>query len=474
MTITFHQFFIGFIAVSYVLGVLSSALAILRSRTPQGATAWIMALLSIPFLTVPLFLIFGHSRFYGYNRRMKISNRKFFDQFGSLKSFDPSLIEDSEEIKLLQATIDKQNQPGFTHNNKLELLINGKETFDSMEEAISQAKSYIVFQVYTFQSDSVGMRFAQLLASKAQEGVRVSLIYDEIGAKISRKILKILKNSGVKIARFNRFNGRGRLQVNFRNHRKIIIVDGKVAFVGGHNIGDEYLGLNPVFGYWRDTHVKLQGPSVIAAQLAVAKDWYCCQQEFMDADWDIHPSEGDSHAMVLHTGPADERHTCLLAHLSLIHSAKTRLWIASPYWVVPESLMDAILLASLRGVEVKVLMPSYIDSKTVMLASKVYQERFIQHGIQVFEYQKGFLHQKTMIVDDCFGVVGSANFDCRSMFINFEVSVMTIEKSFIQEMEKMFEEDFKNSRIVDLQELKNLSLYQQILTRGANLFAPVL
>lgn len=468
MTLSFHQVFTGFIICSYILGVMSSALAILRSRTPQGATAWIMALLSIPFVSVPFFLVFGRSRFYGYNRRMKVSNRKFFDRFGSLKSFDPSLIEDSEDMKLLQACIDKSNQPGFTHYNQIDLLIDGQETYDSMIEAISQARTYVVFQVYIFQSDSSGEKFANLLALKASEGVKVSLIYDEIGAKISKKLLKLMTEAGVKIARFNRFNGRGRLQVNFRNHRKIIIVDGKVGFVGGHNIGDEYLG------EWRDTHVKIQGPSVIAAQLAVAKDWYCCKQEFLDVPWDIHPAQKDSHAMVLHTGPADERHSCLLAHLSLIHSAKKRLWIASPYWVVPESLMDALLLASLRGVEVRIIMPSFSDSKTVMLASKVYQERFIEHGVQVLEYQTGFLHQKCMLVDDCFGVVGSANFDCRSMYINFEVSLITSDKSFIDDMERMFIEDFSRCRKVELQELQNQSLYQRILTRGANLFSPVL
>jgi cardiolipin synthase A/B len=474
MVLQTHHLVTGFLVFSYVLGVLSSALAILRSRTPQGATAWIMALLSIPFISVPFFLFFGRSRFYGYNRRMKLSNKKFFSQFGSLKSFDVSLSQGFAEMKLLQASIDKANQPGFTRHNHLELLLNGQETFDSMIEEIKGAREYILFQVYIFRSDSVGEKFAELLSQKSREGIKVSLIYDEIGAKISKKLLKLLKDAGVKVARFNRFNGRGRLQVNFRNHRKIIVVDGRVAFVGGHNIGEEYLGLDPLIGEWRDTHVKLWGPSVLAAQLATAKDWYCCKGEMIDAKWEINLAPQDSHAMVLHTGPADERHTCLLAHLSLIHAAQNRLWIASPYWVVPESLQDALILAALRGVDVKLIMPFKNDSRTVSLASKVYQERFLEHGIEVYEFQKGFLHEKTMLVDECFGVVGSANFDCRSMFINFEVSVLTTQKSFITDLDQMFQEDLKNSRKVLLSDLKNMSLYQQILTRGANLFSPVL
>jgi cardiolipin synthase len=254
----------------------------------------------------------------------------------------------------------------------------------------------------------------------------------------------------------------------------VVVIDGRVAFLGGLNIGDEYVGLKPKYGFWRDTNVRLEGPSVIASQLGAAKDWFCIHERPIKAEWNIHPSEGNSIVMVLNTGPADDKHTCLLSFISLINAATKKLWIANPYYVPPESLMDAILLAKLRGVDVRVLLPSYSDAKFVILASRLYQKTLLNYGVKVYRYTAGFLHQKVMLVDDEFAVVGSVNFDFRSMFINFENSVITNDKVFIAQVTTMLASDFEISCPVYMEEFKNVSLTEKIVTRAANLLAPVL
>jgi cardiolipin synthase A/B len=464
----------GFIVLIYIAAIICSALAILRSRTPQGATAWVMALLFIPPLSVPLFLFFGRSRFEGYNTRRKKHDRLVMNRFESYQTIDDSILANSEEMQLINATISSSNQPGFTSKNKLKLLKDADQTYPAMMQALERAKKYIVFQFYIIRADATGIAFMELLIKKAAEGVRVNFLYDEIGAKIPRQWYLRLQAAGVKIASLHSATGSGRLQINFRNHRKIVIVDGLVAFLGGLNIGDDYRGLWPKWGPWRDTHVMLEGPSVIASQLAAAKDWYCAQETEIDVDWNVIQSEGDSDVFIMHTGPADDQQSCLLAHMALINSARERLWISSPYFVPPESLMDSLLMAALRGVDVRLLVPSYIDSRTVLMASQVYLEKLLSHQIKVFRYTEGFLHQKVLVVDSVFSVISSANLDCRSMFINFEIMAISADTGFNQEVATMLEKDLRRSRPVTLEEFHQQSLLDQIVNRAANLLAPML
>ncbi len=449
-------------------------MALLRSRTPQGATAWVMSLLSFPFLSVPLYILFGRNKFEGYNIKRRILDSKVQKRFDHLKTIDSSMYSSADEIKMITQTVASDNQPGFTRKNKIKLLINAKEAFPEMLEAIENARNYIIFQFYIVRGDSTGKMFIDLLIKKAQEGVRITLMNDAIGVKIPRGLLKKMKIAGIQVGTFNESTTRGKFQINFRNHRKILIVDGKVAFLGGLNIGDEYRGLSKKYGFWRDTNVRLEGPSVMAAQLGTAKDWYCIQENELNADWEIVQSDKDVNVMVLNTGPADDKHSCLLSFVALINAAENRLWIANPYYVPPESLMDAILLASLRGVDVRILVPSYSDSRTILFASEIYQKVLLKHGVRVFKYTRGFLHQKVMVIDDDFGVVGSVNFDCRSMFINFEVSAIAVDKNFAKDVARMLETDYLESEELTLALFDHIPLSQALISRGANLMAPIL
>lgn len=462
------------IIVFYILGFMCAASAILSARTPQGATAWVIGLITLPFFTVPVYFIFGRSKFYGYKTRRKFLDKKMSRKLTEMQEAMNSAELTSDKFHPLMNSLTQLCRPGFTTHNKIDLLIDGVQTYASMIAALEVAQHYIIFQFYVFRADSTGKMFAEVLMRKAQEGVRVNFLYDEIGTEISDKLINEMKATGISVCHFNSFRGKGRFQINFRNHRKILIVDGKVAFVGGLNIGDDYLGLWPDLGPWRDTHVRVEGPSVIACQMTHAKDWYWCQQEDLEANWQIQPTDGEANVLILPSGPADDRQNCLLAHIAMVNSATERLWIANPYLVPPESLLDAILLAALRGVDVRFILPSYSDAWIVMIACEVYVTRLLQHGVKVYRYHDGFLHQKVMLVDSLFAVVGSANFDFRSMFINFEITVVGQEKKFIQDVEQMLINDMKHCRAISLQEYEEMSLWKKITSRAANLFAPVL
>lgn len=462
------------IIVFYLLGFMCAAYAILRTRTPQGAVAWVVGLVTMPFFTVPLYIIFGRSKFYGYTNRRKLLDKKITAR---LSNMHEELIKNQvapPELQQLMNSMAQLTGPGFTSHNKVDLLIDAQETYNSMLEELEKAKDYIIFQFYVFRADSIGYKFAEVLMRKAREGVKVNFLYDEIGTEIEPEIVSEMKRSGMAVCHFNSLRGKGRFQINFRNHRKILIVDGKVAFVGGINIGDDYLGLWDDLGPWRDTHVKVQGPAVTVCQLTHAKDWYWCSQEDLRVEWKIPYSADEANVLILPTGPADDKQTCLLAHIAMVNSAQKRLWIANPYLVPPESLMDAILLAALRGVDVRFIIPSYSDAWIVMIACQVYVARLLQHGVKVYRYREGFLHQKVMLVDDIFAVVGSANFDFRSMFINFEITVVAQEEKFIRDVELMLEQDFRQCREVTLEEYNKMGLWSKISSRAANLMAPLL
>lgn len=462
------------VLIFYLAGLLCAAAAILRARTPQGAAAWVVGLVTMPFFTVPLFIIFGRSKFSGYAMRSKILDTEVSKKLSYMQS---ELMKDAvtpDRIHPLMNSIMNLSSLGFTCNNTVELLVDGEQTYSSMFEALEKAEKYIIFQFYIFRLDSTGKKFAEVLLRKAIQGIQINFLYDEIGSEIPASFIKEFERAGIDICHFNSLSGRGHFQVNFRNHRKILIIDGKSAFVGGLNIGDDYLGLWPELGPWRDTHLKLEGPSVLATQMIHAKDWFWCRQVDLKVEWTISSTRGEANILILPSGPADEKHTCLLAHIAMVNSAQERLWIANPYLVPPEPLLDAILLAALRGVEVRFLLPSYSDAWIVMIACEVYISRLLQYGVKVYRYEGGFMHQKVMLVDDLFAVVGSANFDFRSMFINFEITVIGQEKKFIDDVKRMLIKDFEKSRLISTEEYQNLSLWKRITSRAANLLAPVL
>jgi cardiolipin synthase len=346
-----------------------------------------------------------------------------------------------------------------------------------MFACIDQAREYVLLQYYIVHDDELGRELKDRLMARAEQGVRIYFQYDEIGChKLSKEYIMALKRAGVEMSPFKTTRGRGnRFQLNFRNHRKITVVDGRTAFVGGHNVGDEYMGRNPRFGRWRDTHVKIQGPVVRQVQLSFVKDWYWATRQAPRLNWKVLSGDGNGvNMLALSTGPTDEIDTCALMFVQAIHSAQSRFWLSSPYFVPNEAVLEALQIAALRGVDVRIMLPAKPDHRTVHLAGLSFLPQLDIPGLRLYRYEAGFLHQKAMLIDDSLAAVGTANADNRSFSLNFEITMLVADKDFAAKVEAMFVEDFKNSRILEAEEYHHLGTLTRLGVRIARLFSPLL
>ena len=469
--------FIGCVIILFhILGLISSLHSVMSTRTSQGAIAWVISLNTFPYIAVPAYWIFGRSRFKGYVKAHQASEHAV-EKYEQMFEKNLGLYRTPEsEVQVAGRAAEKLANMPYLNANHVELLIDGDVTFDNILDGIDDAREYILFQFFIVHDDELGRRVKSHLIEKAQQGVRVYFLYDEIGSHdLPAAYKEELEAAGVEVFAFDTRQGKGnRFQINFRNHRKVVVVDGRLAWIGGHNVGDEYLGKDPKFGHWRDTHVKIEGPAVLEAQVSFFEDWYWATGTAPDLIWTPTPSaESDQRVLIVPSGPADELETATLMFLHAINSAKERIWIASPYFVPDDSIVDALQLAGLRGVDVRILIPDKPDHLLVYLAAFSYFNEAGRTGVRFFRYTDGFLHQKAMLIDGEAATVGTANFDNRSFRLNFEITAVVLDPAFAAEVERMFENDFKNSREMHHQELENKSFGFKLAVRLARLTSPV-
>jgi cardiolipin synthase A/B len=486
------------IPILHGLGILLAIHAIRYARTSQGAIAWAMSLTFFPYAAIPLYLVFGRQKFHGYVEARRLGDREIDHLADNLVDrLQPCRLAFTGDLGRFHALEHLSLFP-FTTGNTARLLIDGTATFDAIFAAIDAARSFLLIQFFIFRDDALGRGLRDRLAAKARQGVRVFLLYDEIGCvRLPRSFFTPLRQSGGRVHAFNASRGlRYRFQINFRNHRKIVIADGAVAFVGGHNVGTEYLGQAERFGRWRDTHVELRGPAVTAVHWSFLEDWYWATGEILNvaaahgsptpavlASTNASTTDGEpaaigvesttGAALAIPTGPADDFAICTLMFLQAISAAKTRLWITSPYFVPDETLFDALQLAALRGVDVKIMLPAKPDHLLVYLSSFSYLQSAEDVGIKCYRYQGGFLHQKVMLVDDDLAAVGTANLDNRSMRLNFELTVFFADRAFVAEIARMLEEDFNHCQRATAGDLGRRSPPFRIAVRIARLLSPV-
>jgi cardiolipin synthase len=465
------------VALFHAMGLASSIHAVMSTRTSQGAIAWAVSLNTFPYLAVPAYWVFGRSKFQGYvvaRRNTDVRNDAIEEK--AIETVAPYRVPEADSTEAVSAAEGLANMPVLS-GNSVELLIDGDATFKSILEGIDAAKEYILVQFYIVHDDGLGRALKDRLIAKAKEGLRVYFLYDEIGSHaLPNEYKQELRDAGVDIREFNTRKGqRNRFQLNFRNHRKIVVTDGQVVWVGGHNVGDEYLGKDPKFGHWRDTHVRIEGPAVLKAQISFMEDWYWATETFPEMSWDAHPAPDGSNARVLiiPTGPADELETCNLMFVHAINSAQERIWIASPYFVPEHSVIVALQLAGLRGVDVRILIPDKPDHLSVYLAAYSYFDEAGQTGAKFYRYQDGFLHEKAMLIDDQVATIGTANFDNRSFRLNFEITAAIADEVFVQEVERMFETDFARSRLMEPGEYDRKPWYFRLGVRLARLTSPI-
>jgi cardiolipin synthase len=461
------------IAIFQIMGLVSAFYAVMHTRTSQGAIAWAICLITFPYLAVPAYWVFGRNRFMGY-----VSSKRALAD--SIDDFGDEVIErvrahgvPDEEKTAEMSAAERLVEFPVLQNNAVELLIDGQETFDSIFAGIQAAKDFVLVQFYIVRDDKLGTQLQQHMIRKAGEGVRVYFLYDEMGSiELSKTYLAELRSAGVEVSEFNTRKGpSNRFQVNFRNHRKIVVVDGRLAWIGGHNVGDEYLGQGEL-GEWRDTHMKIEGPAALEAQLCFVQDWHWARDEIIRLDWSPQGSEeGKARVLIAPSGPADPVETAALMFLEAINSARSRLWIASPYFIPDQSIIAALQMAGLRGVDIRILIPANPDHQLVYHAAYAYFDSATRTGAKIYKYNTGFLHEKVVLVDDRTAVVGTANFDNRSFRLNFEVSAVVNDADFILAVEKMFLADFEDSRLVSPEDYSAQSIWFRFKVRFANLFA---
>ncbi|ETW11031.1 cardiolipin synthetase [Roseivivax marinus] len=446
--------------------------AMATARTPQGSVAWVIFLLSAPWLAVPAYAVFGGHKIRTYTRARQRS-RALTDAMKTSAGYAPPSSEGRARLALFERIV---NLPAVG-GNAARLLVDGEATFAAIFEAIDAAERTVCVQFYTIVDDDLGRDFAERLIAAAERGVTVLLLFDGVGSYgLSRAYRRRLADAGVRVVDPRAARGpTSRLNINFRNHRKTVVVDGRHGYVGGHNVSDTYMGRNPRYGRWRDTHVALRGPVVSQLQLVFAEDWHWGTGETLTAelDWSPGTRPEDMTALLLPTGPADATETGTQTFFGAISAARQRLWIASPYFVPDASILSALSNAALRGVDVRVILTGTVDHYLPWLAAHAFFDDIRADGVEIYHYEGGFMHQKIILCDDDLAFVGTANCDIRSFRLNFETMVAFADAGFAGQVAEMLEADLATSRRHDMC-LSAEPLWVRVGAKLARLISPVL
>ena len=466
------------ISLSLILLILLEALAVIfaframrSARTPQGAVAWVVFLIAAPYLAVVSYVFLGHRKHDGYVVARRASQRVLEGIEDARRRFPPN--GDLSRF----AAFERLAASRVLSGNDVDLLIDGEQTFSRIFNILEGAVDYILVQFYILRDDQIGGALAERLTAAAARGVRVYVLYDAIGSSgLSRAYLRRLSEAGIRILDSNALRGpSNRRQINFRNHRKCVIVDGKQGVIGGLNIGDEYLGHDKAFSPWRDTACALQGPVVSQLQLVFCEDWIWATDEslFETLNWNAPPAKANRDALLLATGPADEFETGTLHFCAAAQMAKDRLWIASPYFVPEGNVMSALKVAAMRGVDVRILLPKTADHWVTYLAAFACYDEMREAGVHIFQYDSGFMHQKVMVVDDWLASIGTINLDSRSCRLNFEATALIFDTGTAQDVATMLEADLARSHVLE-KSLAEQNLWIRLFAPVARLFSPLL
>jgi cardiolipin synthase A/B len=466
------------VALFHVLGLLSSVHAVMTNRTAQGAIAWGLSLNTFPYLAVPIYWVFGRRKFEGYVESFRSRQDDVRDLVTRVHdALDPYEVAAAERFPDYEALKTIAHTP-LLRGNEVALLVDGEATFASVLDGLARAAHYALVQFYIVHDDGLGRRLKTAMIECVKRGVNVHFLYDEIGSKdLPRAYLQELDSAGVKYSKFNSTQGkRNRFQLNFRNHRKSVIIDGLETWIGGHNVGDEYLGLDPKVGPWRDTHVHITGPAAQLAQLLFLADWYWAKRSIPEWSWEPRaaPSGADTMAMVVPISPVSDIESAELFFVHALNAAKERIWIATPYFVPDPAVLTALRLAAMRGADVRVIVPDKSDNLVVDLATLWFMQELDGVGIRFYRHMPGFMHQKVFLVDNDVSTVGSANFDNRSFRLQFEVNALFVNEPFAKQMESMLLNDLAHSEPYDPAALRKASFLKRLAVSVARLTSPLL
>lgn len=464
---------------SEILTILASALhlagialgihALSRRHSPQGTIAWMLGLFLLPVVVVPLYLLLGIARI-----RRHTSARK------SRRNIELYLKQHhawNAPVSKLSRTLTRSTGYAPCSGNAVHILRDGDDTYRDMLQVIQQARDFILLEFFIIRNDRVGTILREALEEQALAGVRVYVIYDEVGShKLPAGYLRSLKRAGVQVSSFNgrRFWLSSMLRINYRNHRKLVVIDGEYAYLGSLNIGLEYTqrAQRP---YWRDTFVSLRGPIVAQCMLSFLDDWQRATGEVLSVNLPLSSSPGTTRCQLIPSGPDDTPvNPWQLFLLESAAQAQERIWLASPYFVPSEAVKEALCAAAIRGIDVRILLPRRGDNKAAQLALFTYVPDMLACGVRLLAYEPGFLHEKVCVVDSSHCSIGTANLDERSLRLNFELTLLMEDPAATSRVITMLEQDMTQAGNITPGVWYKAPITLRLLANCCRLLSPVL
>lgn len=450
---------VSIVSAVFILNVaLAAAVVFFERRSPSSTWAWLFVLFFIPVAGFFIYLIFGRNT--GKKKAFGpkiIKDERTYIEFvknrdGLVDEIENQLFS-NDGIKLGKsykhlldfATLNLNSGSWMTYHNKVKYFTDGNKKFESLINDIRSAENFIHLEYYIFRGDDLGKRIVKELSQKARQGVKVRLMYDFMGnIALPKNFFKELRASGGSVSAFipSFF-----IRLNYRNHRKIAVIDGKIGYVGGFNIGNEYLGIVKRFGYWRDTHARFEGEVVDQLQLRFMMDWNFCSEDKFCIDGFYYPAKDIKEylpSQIVSSGPDTRWHNVRNSYFKMINEAEKNIYIETPYFSPDDSIQEALKIAALSGIDVRIIIPAHPDHLFVYWASMSYLGELLEAGVKCYQYETGFIHSKTIFVDGIVGTIGTANMDVRSFALNFEINSFIFDEKKVSELENIFLKDLKD------------------------------
>ena len=467
-----------------VTAVFAIILVIQQKGEPQKTISWILIIILFPIVGIILYFFFGKN-----HRKQKIFSRKGLKDIEAMRSLNYTPRHEQEVFEAIRnpnirsrqhimKLLSNNSKSVLTQFNKMKILNNGTETFDEIFKELDKARDHIHLEYYVIEEDKIGNRIKEALIRKAKEGIKVRLIYDDVGSwELGKSFLNPLREAGVEVypflpVRFIRFASK----INYRNHRKIIVIDGYTGFVGGLNIADRYIEGMEELGTWRDTMLKIEGEAVLSLQQIFLSDWYFVSDQIIKEKIYFPACKISESRMVQITasGPDSDWASIMQVYFSAISTAKKHIYISTPYFIPNESILTALKTAALSGIDVRIMMPLRSDSYLVFRSTLSFVTELLEAGIRVFMYKKGFNHSKLIMVDSTLCSIGTANMDIRSFDQNFEVTALIYDEETTVELESHYLRDLKNSFEFTLDEWEKRHWMNKVKENFARILSPLL
>ncbi|MBF7138725.1 cardiolipin synthase [Pediococcus pentosaceus] len=469
--------------VFYLINIIIAlTIALMEKRDISAAWAWLFVMLLLPGIGFIIYLFFG----WKLNQRqifdLKAQKRLGISDMAEYQKRNPKnkpTLDTNLENDLVQMFLNTDNAI-LTTKNDLKIFTDGHEKFNSLFEDLKKAKHHINIEYFTIYDDQLGKKLRKILVQKAREGVQVRVLYDLFGSKGSKqKFFKELIQAGGEVTPFMKSKlGYYSFRINFRNHRKIVVIDGSVGYIGGFNIGDQYLGRNKRFGNWRDTHLRLEGSVVLQLQSRFFMDWNAsAKRQKVQFSLDYFPQsnvQNNIPMQIVSSGPENDVQKIKQGYIKMIMGAKHSIWIETPYFIPDDALMEALLIAIRSGIEVRIVIPQMPDHPFVYRATEYYVQQLLKAGARIYSYQNGFMHAKTIVVDNMITSVGSANWDIRSFKLNFEANAFMYDPRVAEQIIATIKNDLKDARELDEEYFKQQSSWKKFRQLASRLISPIL